>query len=118
MERFGLLPVEVMHLVLAFYGKITYIPATKYSNARYISELPGDDPRYGILTRIPLQKPMFGTSYPRLFREHFQTKVDFSNRKYELFWYNVQGVPDRIFFFMYKPDTTSRSCQQVTWTRL
>jgi hypothetical protein len=110
MELFSQLPKDVIHNILVFYGKI------KYRSGKYINILSPDDERYVILSRIPIPRPVvYKVHYQRQFTEHFENKLIFSNRKYEMIIWNVYNPPDRIMYFLYKPYQPSYS---ELWHRL
>jgi hypothetical protein len=111
MERFAALPRDILHHVLDYYGKIIYVRGI------YISSLPHEDPRYQLLSTIPRTVPMYGKDYWPLFRGHFQSKVAFKGNTYRMFWYNVNNVTDKIFFFWYKSNTNGDMLCSQQWLR-
>jgi hypothetical protein len=99
MERFSHLPPDIINVIFKFYGKI------KYSKGKYINIISKLDERYNMLKSIPSFSPLsYKVEYPRMFVEHFENKIKFRDGVYEMIIWNVYNPPDRVMYFLYKPN--------------
>jgi hypothetical protein len=95
---FALLPKDILLLILKYDGKI------KYRDGKYINAIPHCDHRYQLLADLPIPKPVLYTmTYDRLFEEHFEYKLVFKDRKYEMVVWNIYRPPDKVMYYLYKP---------------
>jgi hypothetical protein len=104
MELFASLPRDPLNLVLEFYGKITY------RNGEYINIISRDDPRYNMLSVIPIPRKIeyqYARPKPFLYSEQFENKLIFNNGKYEMFIWNISDPPNKILYFLYKPGNSN-----------
>jgi hypothetical protein len=98
MMVFGNLPKDIVLLILKYDGRI------KYRDGRYINAIPTWDQRYKLLAELPFPKPVLYTmTYERLFEEHFEYKLVFKERKYEMLVWNIYNPPDKVMYYLYKP---------------
>ena len=112
----NLLPLELIHLIVAYDGRI------KYRNGKYINQIAPDDNRYKMLQQMPQIQPFYHHFfYMKILdsrninviycEKHIKFDLDeelslvatYSNVKYITYIYNNQGFQYKLT--IYKPPT-------------
>jgi hypothetical protein len=89
------LPIDAIHLILQFYGRIRYWKG-KYSNI-----FAENDERFDILSTIPRpHKVSYFELYSEILPEHFEVCVHLGESKFLRVWC-ISNPPKKITYFYY-----------------